>query len=191
MATQRQELHGPPAYFTPDWFAAARSVRALAALDPSVLVTGHGIPMGGPRLHKALLRLADRFEADEIPRMAVISAAPRWQTIAEPCGCRPIRFPRALARMAVPVALGAVALLAMRRRRPHQQTQRARRPRYLTGGRGPCQRPSFARYLVPVAIAPPPDTHEFQPPSNARLLTPTPFSMSAPRALVCSSTQAQ
>ena len=67
VATQRQELHGPPAYFTPDWFAAVRSVRALAALDPSVLVTGHGIPMGRPRLHNALVRLADRFEADEIP----------------------------------------------------------------------------------------------------------------------------
>ena len=53
-------------------------------------------------------------------------------------------------------------------------------------------RPSFrTRYFVPVATALPPDTHEFQPPSNARLLTPTPFSMSAPRALVCSSTQAQ
>ncbi len=54
------------------------------------------------------------------------------------------------------------------------------------------ERPSLRiRYFVPVATAPPPDTHEFQPPSNARLLTPTPFSMSAPRALVCSSTQAQ
>jgi hypothetical protein len=42
-----------------------------------------------------------------------------------------------------------------------------------------------------VATAPPPDTQAFQPPSSARLLTPTLFSMSTPRALVCSSTQAQ
>ena len=51
--------------------------------------------------------------------------------------------------------------------------------------------PRRALYLEPVAIAPPPDIHEFHPPSKARLLTPTPFSMSTPRALVCSSTQAQ
>src|SRR4029079_11793983 len=49
--TQRQEVHGPPAYFTPDGFAAARSVRALAALAPCVLVSGHGIPMSGRPLH--------------------------------------------------------------------------------------------------------------------------------------------
>jgi glyoxylase-like metal-dependent hydrolase (beta-lactamase superfamily II) len=38
---QRPELHGPPAYFTPDWESARRSVEQLAALDPERLATGH------------------------------------------------------------------------------------------------------------------------------------------------------
>jgi glyoxylase-like metal-dependent hydrolase (beta-lactamase superfamily II) len=118
VATQRQELHGPPAYFTPDWFAAARSVRAIAALDPSVLVTGHGIPMGRPRLHNALLRLADRFEADEMPARGRYLGSPALSDDRGTVWLPPDPFPRVLARMAVPVALGAVALLALRRRRP-------------------------------------------------------------------------
>jgi glyoxylase-like metal-dependent hydrolase (beta-lactamase superfamily II) len=121
VATQRQELHGPPAYFTPDWFAAARSVRALAALDPSVLVTGHGIPMGRPRLHTALLRLADRFEADEMPARGRYLGSPALSDDHGTVWLPPDPFPRALARLAVPVALGTVALLAMRRRRPLQR----------------------------------------------------------------------
>jgi glyoxylase-like metal-dependent hydrolase (beta-lactamase superfamily II) len=121
VATQRQELHGPPAYFTPDWFAAARSVRALAAIDPSVLISGHGIPMSGPRLHKALLRLADRFEADEIPAHGRYLGSPALADDRGTVWLPPDPFPRAFARMAVPVALGAVALLAMRRRRPHHR----------------------------------------------------------------------
>jgi glyoxylase-like metal-dependent hydrolase (beta-lactamase superfamily II) len=121
VATQRQELHGPPAYFTPDWFAAARSVRALAAVEPSVLISGHGIPMSGPRLHKALLRLADRFEADEIPAHGRYLGSPALADDRGTVWLPPDPFPRAFARMAVPIALGAVALLAMRRRRPHHR----------------------------------------------------------------------
>jgi glyoxylase-like metal-dependent hydrolase (beta-lactamase superfamily II) len=35
-------VHGPPAYFTPDWHAAKNSVRALAHLRPEFAATGHG-----------------------------------------------------------------------------------------------------------------------------------------------------
>lgn len=35
VATQRPELHGPPAYFTTDWDAARHSVGLLAALRPA------------------------------------------------------------------------------------------------------------------------------------------------------------
>jgi glyoxylase-like metal-dependent hydrolase (beta-lactamase superfamily II) len=118
VATQRQELHGPPAYFTPDWLAAARSVRALAALNPAVLVTGHGIPMDGPHLQNALLRLADRFEADEMPARGRYLGSPALADDRGTVWLPPDPLPKALARVAVPVALGAVALLAMRRRRP-------------------------------------------------------------------------
>ena len=45
--TQRPEIHGPPAYYTIDWSAAEESVDELAALDPLVAVTGHGVAMRG------------------------------------------------------------------------------------------------------------------------------------------------
>lgn len=108
-------------YFTPDWFAAVRSVRALAALDPSVLVTGHGVPMGRPRLHNALVRLADRFEAEEIPTRGRYLGSPALADSLGTVWLPPDPFPTALARLAVPVAVGAVALFAMRRRRPSQR----------------------------------------------------------------------
>jgi glyoxylase-like metal-dependent hydrolase (beta-lactamase superfamily II) len=65
--TQRPEMHGPPMYFTPDWRAAGDSVRRLARLQPDLIVTGHGRAMEGPRMRKALWRLADRFEEIAIP----------------------------------------------------------------------------------------------------------------------------
>ena len=61
------EIHGPPAYFTPDWEAAGRSVRALAALEPETIVAGHGAPMRGPAMRAALHALADGFDAVAVP----------------------------------------------------------------------------------------------------------------------------
>lgn len=66
--TQRQEMHGPPMYFTPDWQSAAASVRRLAALSPRVAATGHGLPMENPRLDHALNELARHFEEVAVPR---------------------------------------------------------------------------------------------------------------------------
>lgn len=65
--TQAQEIHGPPAYFTPDWSQAGRSVHLLAALQPRVAATGHGIPMRGQALQHALSRLALQFEQLAVP----------------------------------------------------------------------------------------------------------------------------
>lgn len=67
VATQRQEIHGPPAYFTQDWRAAAESVQRLAALGPDVLATGHGVPLAGPAMRDDLRALAARFAEREIP----------------------------------------------------------------------------------------------------------------------------
>ena len=66
VATQRPELHGPPAYYTTDWDAARDSVRALAALEPVAIAPGHGQPMVGPETAAALHELARRF--DEVAR---------------------------------------------------------------------------------------------------------------------------
>lgn len=65
--TQRPEMHGPPRYFTPDWNASRLSVVRLAALEPEVVVTGHGPAMRGAEMREALHALADNFEAVAVP----------------------------------------------------------------------------------------------------------------------------
>jgi glyoxylase-like metal-dependent hydrolase (beta-lactamase superfamily II) len=67
VATQRPELHGPPMYFTPDWDTAGESVRRLAALEPELVITGHGRPLGGVEMRSALHSLADRFDEVAVP----------------------------------------------------------------------------------------------------------------------------
>jgi glyoxylase-like metal-dependent hydrolase (beta-lactamase superfamily II) len=62
VATQRPELHGPPAYYTTDWDAARDSVQRLAHLRPSAVATGHGRPIAGPDLAEALNTLATDFD---------------------------------------------------------------------------------------------------------------------------------
>ena len=65
---QRQQVNGPPAYFTPDWRAARDTLRELAALNPKVAATGHGIPMRGEVLRRQLQLLAMHFENAAMPR---------------------------------------------------------------------------------------------------------------------------
>ncbi len=64
---QRPEVHGPPAYFTPDWELARRSVEALARLQPRVAATGHGPVMRGAALDEGLKRLVADFDRIAIP----------------------------------------------------------------------------------------------------------------------------
>ncbi|MGC5325499.1 MBL fold metallo-hydrolase [Brevibacillus sp. SYSU BS000544] len=66
--TQRKEIHGPPKYFTPDWKASKESVEKLAALQPSTLIPGHGLPMAGDELTKNLRMLVSHFEKIAVPR---------------------------------------------------------------------------------------------------------------------------
>jgi hypothetical protein len=61
-------MHGPPRYFTPDWAAAETSAKALAALEPRLIVSGHGRAMEGPEMLAALHRLADNFHDIAVPR---------------------------------------------------------------------------------------------------------------------------
>ncbi|WP_284638597.1 MBL fold metallo-hydrolase [Paenibacillus silviterrae] len=64
---QELELNGPPKYFTTDWSAAWESVKKLAALQPAIAVTGHGRPIRGEELNRALGELAERFDELAIP----------------------------------------------------------------------------------------------------------------------------
>ena len=64
---QREEVNGPPAYFTPDWGRSRESVAHLAALKPALAATGHGPPMRGERLSRELERLARNFDRLAVP----------------------------------------------------------------------------------------------------------------------------
>jgi glyoxylase-like metal-dependent hydrolase (beta-lactamase superfamily II) len=59
--TQKQQVSRPPAYFTTDWRAARKSVEVLAALQPEIAATGHGVPMRGDALRRELAWLASNF----------------------------------------------------------------------------------------------------------------------------------
>jgi len=65
---QRQEMHGPPAYFTSDWFAARQSMIKLAALEPSVIAAGHGIPMRGEQMREQLDVLIEHYDSLVMPK---------------------------------------------------------------------------------------------------------------------------
>jgi glyoxylase-like metal-dependent hydrolase (beta-lactamase superfamily II) len=68
VATQQEEMHGPPKYYTPDWLSAAQSVRKLAAWKPELVITGHGRAMSGPAMQSALEALARDFEQIAVPK---------------------------------------------------------------------------------------------------------------------------
>jgi glyoxylase-like metal-dependent hydrolase (beta-lactamase superfamily II) len=61
------ELHGPPAYFTPDWSDAYESVKRLSQLEPSFAIAGHGRPVHGHELKHGLENLLKRFFDTEVP----------------------------------------------------------------------------------------------------------------------------
>jgi glyoxylase-like metal-dependent hydrolase (beta-lactamase superfamily II) len=68
VALQSPEMHGPPAYFTPDWNAAHASVQRLAALEPDLIVPGHGRAFQGTAMRLALNELAARFLDVAVPK---------------------------------------------------------------------------------------------------------------------------
>ena len=67
VAAQKPEMHGPPMYYTQDWEAARASVQKLAALEPEIVVSGHGLAMQGPEMRAALHHLAQNFDTIAVP----------------------------------------------------------------------------------------------------------------------------
>jgi glyoxylase-like metal-dependent hydrolase (beta-lactamase superfamily II) len=64
---QTKIISGPPKYFTYDWQAAKSSVEELMKLRPKTAATGHGRPMRGKELQKALGTLEQEFDEKAIP----------------------------------------------------------------------------------------------------------------------------
>ncbi|WP_276496787.1 MBL fold metallo-hydrolase [Pontibacter litorisediminis] len=121
--TQKREVHGPPAYFTPDWGSAHHSVEALNDLKPEIAATGHGMPMQGEELRQQLERLVHDFWLVAVPRhgryvhepavvdeYGVVSVPP---PVSNP-------VPKVLA-VAGAVALAGVALAAWNKRSNHKK----------------------------------------------------------------------
>ena len=125
VATQRQELHGPPAYFTQDWQEAGASVAALAALEPDILATGHGVPMRGPGMRRDLHTLAGRFAELEVPRFGRYARQP---AITDENGIVALP-PDPLPKVATAIAAGLVVLgLASQASRPARKQVGGFRP---------------------------------------------------------------
>jgi len=62
VAMQKEELNGPPAFFTIDWEKARRSVEAIASLQPTTIAAGHGHPLRGDGMADELEALARDFD---------------------------------------------------------------------------------------------------------------------------------
>ena len=63
MATMHQEFYKPPTPGTYDWIATRKSIKALASLRPSVVASGHGVPMTGPDVAEKLEQWGQDFIA--------------------------------------------------------------------------------------------------------------------------------
>ena len=115
--TQRPELHGPPAYFTQNWQQAAQSARTLAALEPEVLATGHGVVMRGSHMRAELRLLAETFEHTEVPAYGRYTQEPAITDEHGIVRLPPDPFPKIAAGLAVAaVAVGLVSQASRWRR---------------------------------------------------------------------------
>ncbi|MCP2012965.1 glyoxylase-like metal-dependent hydrolase (beta-lactamase superfamily II) [Deinococcus sp. HSC-46F16] len=103
-------IHRPPAYYTPNWDEARDSVRRLSALHPWLVVTGHGHPMSGPEMDADLARLARNFDELGRPRRGWYVNHP------VPVGVPPVGPDPLRQRVLAGLALGALALILLRRR---------------------------------------------------------------------------
>lgn len=64
---QKKEINGPPRYLTTDWDAARQSVVTLQALQPELVIPGHGSAMEGSELKAGLDHLVANFEEVALP----------------------------------------------------------------------------------------------------------------------------
>lgn len=152
--TQKREVHGPPAYFTPDWGSAHHSVEALCDLDPEIAATGHGLPMTGEELRQQLKRLVQDFWLVAVPKHGRYVHEPavvdEYGVVSVP---PPVSNPvPTVLAVAGAVALAGVAWAAMSKRNHKKGYSYNKRSRHSAG-----QRPySHNRVLrdTPAAIDP-------------------------------------
>jgi glyoxylase-like metal-dependent hydrolase (beta-lactamase superfamily II) len=124
--SQKQVVHGPPAYFTPDWDSARVSVAELLSLVPEVAATGHGIPMHGDLLRTELSHLAVHFNTVARPK---IGRYAHHAAVADETGVvsvpPPLVSPWLKGLAVAGVLLGAVALVASGKKGKKKKVRRA------------------------------------------------------------------
>ena len=118
MVLQTPQLWRPPAPFTSDWISARRSVEQLAALRPSAIAAGHGVPMCGANVAEALAGLAARFEAPANGRYSEFPAITNEYGVQQVPPAPPDRLPKYVAGAAAASVAGmAIAALVRHKRR--------------------------------------------------------------------------
>lgn len=118
VAMQRQELHGPPAYFTQDWDAARESFGRLTALEPEYLASGHGEPLSGEAMRQELRAIAATFDDRERPAYGRYARQPAVTNERGIVRLPPDPLPRVLAGVTAAAAMAwTVAAGAARARR--------------------------------------------------------------------------
>jgi glyoxylase-like metal-dependent hydrolase (beta-lactamase superfamily II) len=116
--SQKQEVHGPPAYFTPDWEQARASVELLAGLNPEVAATGHGIAMHGDKLRRQLQELAANFRQLAVPAHGRYVHQP---AVADETGVRSVPPPVVSPWAVAALVAGIVGTVAVLSRRPNSR----------------------------------------------------------------------
>jgi glyoxylase-like metal-dependent hydrolase (beta-lactamase superfamily II) len=102
----RPGVFSPPAYFTPNWVAAHRSVERLARLEPEIAATGHGLPLRGPELRKGLADLALDWDAHTPDHGRYVDEP----AVADASGVVSVPPAAISAERTVPLVLGAAVL---------------------------------------------------------------------------------
>lgn len=119
--SQKQEIHGPPTYFTSNWEAAKRSVERLMLLRPTVAATGHGLPMYGDGMLHELEQLVRDFDERAVPERGRYVRHPaetdeNGTVFVPPPVSDP--FPKIMIGVGL-VTLAGLTALALRRRKNH------------------------------------------------------------------------
>lgn len=65
--SEKKEINGPPKYLTTDWAAAKASVNSLRSLNPSIILSSHGMPMKKEEFNLQLEELARNFDKEAKP----------------------------------------------------------------------------------------------------------------------------
>lgn len=119
-----KHLSGPPKYFTCNWASAELSVIKLAALDPEVAASGHGVTMRGEELRGALKSLSSHFKALALPEEGRYLNEPAVTNEQGVMYLPPSteKMSRMAKTLGLSIAAASIALLV------YQQTKTRRRP---------------------------------------------------------------